>query len=172
MNIDTDWIDADYEERTLLEDEQLPDDELEDDDLTDEDEDDDEGTDDDEVLSVEEAKDYIADTIAEFGRPAWIAHIPHSIRIKVPMTEIARMLADAKPSEGWGGQRDGRDTIIAWAKENTYSLITVKELAEIGEVSEVTVRNIIASRPDLFRKSDGRKYEVRDPEADRKADKK
>jgi len=45
--------------------------------------------------------------------------------------------------------------------------VTVKELAAIGECSEATVRTLINDRRDIFRKSDGRKYEVRDPQADR-----
>lgn len=127
---------------------------------------------DENFLTVEEATEFVADAIADYGRPAWIAEVPASIRAKVPTGTIAGFLATAKASEGWGGARDGRDTIIAWAKDNTFALVTVKELADIGGVSEPTVRNLLASRPDLFRKVEGRKYEVRDPDADRAADKK
>lgn len=125
----------------------------------------------DEVLTIEEATEYIADTIAQYGRPAWIAEVPVTIRQMVPNSIIAGFLATAKASEGWGSPRDGRDTIIAWAKDNIFALVTVKELAEIGGISEATVRTLLGERPDIFRKSDGRKYEVRDPQADRAADK-
>ncbi len=162
--METDWLDEAYEDRTLLVD----------DEYIDEDEGDDEGEDtdpDDDTLTVEEATEYIADSISEYGRPAWIAQVPTSIRQLVPTSVIAGFLATAKPSEGWGSPRDGRDTILAWAKENVFAQVTVKELAEIGGVSEATVRNLVGERMDIFRKSDGRKYEVRDPQADRQNDK-
>lgn len=161
--METDWLDSEYEERTHLAD----------DDFYDEDGDDgDEDTGfEAEVLTIEEATEYIADTINEYGRPAWVAEVPTSIRQMVPHSVIAGFLATAKASEGWGSPRDGRDTIIAWAKDNIFALVTVKELAEIGGISEATVRNLLGERPDIFRKSDGRKYEVRDPKADRAADK-
>lgn len=169
--MDTDWLEADYEERTHLVDADEMD--MDDADADDMDEDDDDGIGDDEdTMTVEEATEFIADAIADYGRPAWVAEVPASIRAKVPNGIVAGFLATAKPSEGWGGARDGRDTIIAWAKDNIFALATVKELAEIGGVSEATVRNLLASRPDIFRKAEGRKYEVRDPDADRAADKK
>jgi hypothetical protein len=154
--VETDWLDAEYEERTHIAD--------------DEDGDEDDGID-GETLTIEEAMEYIADTINEYGRPAWVGEVPTSIRQMVPHSIIAGFLATAKTSEGWGRPRDGRDTILGWAKDNTFALTTVKELAEIGGVSEATVRTILGERPDIFRKSDGRKYEVRDPKADREADK-
>jgi predicted transcriptional regulator len=49
--------------------------------------------------------------------------------------------------------------------------VTVKELAEIGDISEATVRKIVQDRPDIFVKRESRQYEIRDPQADRKADK-
>lgn len=157
--METDWLDADYEERTHLADDEQLDDEDGDDGII------------GEVLTIEEATEYIADTITEYGRPAWVAEVPTSIRQMVPHSVIAGFLATAKASEGWGKPSDGRDTIIRWAKDNTFALVTVKELADIGGVSEATVRTLLGERPDLFRKSEGRKYEVRDPQADRAADK-
>ena len=125
-----------------------------------------------EVMTVAEAQDLIADSIATYGRPAWVAQVPGSVRQLVPAAAISELLRTARPSEGWGRPRDGRDNILAWAKDNVFTLVTVKELAEIGGVSEATVRTLLAERPDIFRKSEKRQYEVRDPNADRDADKK
>jgi len=65
----------------------------------------------------------------------------------------------------------GKEAIVAWCRNNIFAEVTVKELAAIGECSEATVRSLINDRRDIFRKSDGRKYEVRDPQADRQYDK-
>ena len=59
---------------------------------------------------------------------------------------------------------------IAWAKNNVFAEVTVKELAEIGEVSEATVRNLVKERMDIFRKLQRGVWEVRDADADREAD--
>jgi hypothetical protein len=61
---------------------------------------------------------------------------------------------------------------MSWAKENVFELVTIKQLAEIGEISDATARKIVTDRPDIFVKREGRQYEVRDPQADRKAEKK
>lgn len=61
----------------------------------------------------------------------------------------------------------GKEAIVAWCRRNIFSQVTVKELATIGECSEATVRTLINDRRDIFRKSDGRLYEVRDPQTDR-----
>jgi hypothetical protein len=50
-------------------------------------------------------------------------------------------------------------------------VLTVKEIAEQAGVPQSAVRTMISERPDIFRKSDGRTYEVRDANADRQADK-
>lgn len=167
VNMETDWLEAEYEDRTHIADDEYLDDE--DDDGTDDEDDD--GTDDEDALSIEEATEYIADAISEYGRPAWVSMVPGSIRQRVPLSVLAGFLATARPSEGWGRPRDGRDTILGWAKENIFAITTVKELAEIGGVSEATVRTLLGERPDIFRRSEGWKYEVRDPHADRAADK-
>jgi hypothetical protein len=65
----------------------------------------------------------------------------------------------------------GKEAVIAWCRNNIFAEVTVKELAAIGECSEATVRALINDRRDIFRKSEGRKYEVRDPKADRQNEK-
>jgi len=77
------------------------------------------------------------------------------------------MIRNAKISEGWAGKQDGRNAIITWCKANVFAEVTVKQLAEVGGCSEATVRTLINDRRDLFKKIEGRMYEVRDPEMDR-----
>lgn len=121
-------------------------------------------------MTVAEATEMVVEAIDKYGSPCWVAYVPTRIRRMVPATIKAELIKGAKASEGWGRQRDGRDTIIAWAKNNVYAEVTVKELAEIGEVSEATVRTLVKERMDIFRKIEGRKYEIRDPEEDRAND--
>lgn len=119
----------------------------------------------------EDAKRQVAQAIANYGVPAWVAHVSKETRDLVPNEFIVECRSRAQKSIGWGRQSDGRDAIIEWAINNTFAETTVKELAEIGKVSEATARTVISERPDIFRRSEWGKYEVRDPEADRAADK-
>ena len=119
------------------------------------------------MTTIKEATDMVAEAIEKYGAPVWVVKVPSRIRKLVPADIKAQMIATAKVSEGWATKQDGRNRIIAWCKNNTFAEVTVKELAAIGECSEATVRTLINDRRDIFRKSDGRKYEVRDPQADR-----
>lgn len=121
-------------------------------------------------ITVKEATEMVVEAIQTHGSPVWVAVVPSRIRRMVPASIKEELLKTAKRSEGWGRQRDGRDTIISWAKDNVYAEVTVKELAEIGEVSEATVRTLVKERMDIFKKIEGRKYEIRDPEVDREND--
>ena len=50
-------------------------------------------------------------------------------------------------------------------------MVTVKQVAEACDVSESCARGTMNKRPDVFKKF-GREYEIRDADADRKAQKK
>lgn len=121
-------------------------------------------------ITVKQATEMVVEAIQTYGSPVWVAYVPARIRRIVPAEIKTDLIRNAKRSEGWGRQRDGRDTIIAWAKNNVFAEVTVKELAEIGEVSEATVRTLLKERMDIFRKIEGRKYEIRDPNVDREND--
>jgi hypothetical protein len=124
-----------------------------------------------ETTQTEEAVRLVSEAIAEFGKPVWVANVPKAVRDRVPTETLRELLANARPSEGWRTARDGVSDISAWAKENVFEIVTIKQLAEIGEVSEATVRKLVTDRPDIFKKIESRKYEIRDPQEDRKADK-
>lgn len=124
------------------------------------------------TTELENAIREVTEAIETYGTPVWIAHVPSRVRRLVPAQLKADLIALAKPSEGWRKPQDGKNDIMSWAKENVYELVTIKQLAEIGDISEATVRKVVTDRPDIFVKREGRQYEVRDPQADRKAEKK
>lgn len=113
----------------------------------------------------------VTEAIRVYGTPVWVAHVAKRVRDIVPSHIKAELLANAEHSEGWRTAQDGKNDILSWAKDNVFELVTIKQLAEIGAVSEATARKVVTDRPDIFIKREGRRYEVRDPQADRKADK-
>jgi predicted transcriptional regulator len=120
--------------------------------------------------TVKEAEKLLREVTERYGTPVYIAHIPGRVRRLVPLDTRREILADARVSEGWEGivRDQGRDKIIKWAEENTYELVTVKQLAEIGGVSENVARELVKRNPRMFRKSEGWTYEVRNPNDDKK----
>ncbi len=124
------------------------------------------------TIELDEAIREVTEAINTYGKPVWVAQVPTRVRNLVPTHIKAELLANAKASEGWRTAQDGVQDIMSWVKENIFELVTVKQLAEIGDISEATARKIVTDRPDIFVKREGRQYEIRDPQADRKADKK
>lgn len=130
---------------------------------------------------MSDAAAQVAAAIETHGVPKWVTVVPMSVRRQVASDIKAQLLATARVSEGWSRQSDGRlifgtspDTpnkLLAWAQANVFAVLTVKEIAVAAGVSRKTVRRYINDRADIFRKSDGRTYEVRDSNADRQADK-
>lgn len=65
-----------------------------------------------------------------------------------------------------------REEALRWASNNLFAEISSKQLADAIGTSLPTALKIIDSRPDVFRKLGRGKWEVRDAQADRQADKK
>ncbi len=124
------------------------------------------------TTELDDAIREVTEAINTYGKPVWVAQVPKRVRDLVPSHIKAELLANAKASEGWRTAQDGVQDIMSWVKDNVYELVTVKQLAEIGDISEATARKIVTDRPDIFVKREGRQYEIRDPQADRKAEKK
>jgi len=120
---------------------------------------------------IDDAVREVTEAINTYGKPVWVAQVPKRVRDLVPNSIKSELLAQAQPSECWRTAQDGKQDIMSWCKNHIFELVTVKQLAEIGEISEATVRKIVQDRPDIFVKREGRQYEIRDPQADRKADK-
>lgn len=62
------------------------------------------------------------------------------------------------------------EAMMAWATDNLFEIVTVDELAERFGATASTTRNAVQSNPDRFRRVGHGKYETRDPQEDRKAD--
>ena len=129
---------------------------------------------------MNDAAAQVAAAIETHGVPKWVTVVPMSVRRQVASDIKAQLLATARVSEGWSRQSDGRlvfgrldarETLRQWATQNIFAVLTVREIAEQAGVPQSAVRTMISERADIFRKSDGRTYEVRDPNADRQADK-
>lgn len=125
------------------------------------------------------ATEEMRTAVETYGMPVWYVKLSTTRQRIVPLEVRRSILASARPSDGWvnqngcwyKGRLDSRETLRLWAQQNLFQVMTVKEIAEAAEVSQSAVRTMIAERPDIFRKSDGRTYEIRDPQADRQADK-
>ena len=123
--------------------------------------------------------EIVAAAIETHGVPKYVALVPTSVRRQVPADTMRSLLAAARISEGWArqgdrlifGRLDPRETLRQWAQQHLYEVLTVREIAESADVSQSQVRTMCTERPDIFRKSDGRTYEIRDPHADRAAEK-
>lgn len=121
------------------------------------------------MTTVQEAEQLLREVTARHGTPVYIAYIPGRVRRMVPVEIRREILADAHVSDGWEGlvREQGRDKIMQWTRDNVYQIVTVKQLAEIGGVSETVARDLIKKNPRIFRKSDGWTYEVRNPNDDK-----
>ena len=128
---------------------------------------------------VEKAVAQVAAAIDQHGEPKWLAVVPFRVRRLVPPDTKQALLVGARVSDGWArqgnqlvyGRPDQGAVLRQWASQNVFAIMTVREIAEAAEVTQSAVRKLATERPDILRKSDGRTYEVRDPQADRQADK-
>ena len=129
-----------------------------------------------------EAIEEVREAIQRYGVPTWVAYVGSPTRNLVPKETIRELQASAKISEGWSRQFDGQlifgrtsadaiQDILGWAKKHLFEMVTVKQVAEACDVSEGAARRTMNKRPDVFRKY-GREFEIRDDQADRKAEKK
>jgi len=67
---------------------------------------------------------------------------------------------------------DDLESIATYAKRNLFVETSVDDLVARLGVSRANARKMISGRPDIFRRIGVNRYEIRDPEADRSADKK
>lgn len=66
---------------------------------------------------------------------------------------------------------DRQAKVLNWAAVNVGAKTDLTKLMEIGDIAYSMAKKITEDRPDVFRKVKRGEFEVRDPEADRKADK-
>ena len=66
---------------------------------------------------------------------------------------------------------DKYQSIIDWASEKVFEQVTPYEVMEVGDISYPTTLKFIGDNPQIFRKIKRGLYEIRDPKADREAEK-
>lgn len=66
---------------------------------------------------------------------------------------------------------DKQAKVLEWAASNVGAKVDLTKLMEVGNVAYSMAKKITEDRPDVFWKIKRGQFEVRDPEADRKADK-
>jgi hypothetical protein len=66
---------------------------------------------------------------------------------------------------------DKQAKVLNWAAANVGEKVDLTKLMEIGDIAYSMAKKIVEDRPDIFWKIKRGNFEVRDPEADRKADK-
>lgn len=62
--------------------------------------------------------------------------------------------------------------VMNWAAENVGEEITLDKIMEVGDVAYSMAKKITEDRPDVFRRIKRGCFSVRDPKADREADRK
>ncbi len=112
----------------------------------------------------------VREAIVEHGRPLWIAHVPSSVRTQVSVYDLVKWLAEAKQSPSTITRDDQYQSIVRWCGNNVFEEVTIADLETVSGLSAPSIRRFITDRPDLFRKLRRGVYEIRDPDADRKAD--
>lgn len=77
---------------------------------------------------------------------------------------------DAVKFERRQSRADKVKNVLNWATENVGEEITLDRIMEVGDVSYSMAKKITEDRPDVFRKIKRGCFSVRDPKADREAD--
>jgi hypothetical protein len=62
--------------------------------------------------------------------------------------------------------------VLKWATENVGEEVTLDKIMEVGDIAYSMAKKITEDRPDVFRKIKRGLFSVRDPKADREADRK
>jgi hypothetical protein len=117
------------------------------------------------------AVDQVAEAIATYGRPLWVAHIPKPIRDAVPVETLRELVRNAKWSTESAAKREGWGDLMTYCRDNVYESVTATDLTDACGLSIPTIRKFITDRPDIFRKIQRGLWEIRDPESDRKLSK-
>ena len=129
--------------------------------------------------NIDDALQEVTHAINMFGAPVWVAHVSKGTRDIVPTDIMRELINNASISAGWSyhrgqyvfGRLDAKVILLEWAKANVFAVMTIKDIAQAAGVPQSTVRSMIDTRADVFRKSDGRTFEVRDAQVDRQKEK-
>lgn len=104
--------------------------------------------------------------------PSWspkelVSYYSIDLRVAAEIFGVAQVEPEKKVRRA-----DKYGKIYDWCDQNVFAQVTTQQVAEIGEISYPTALKLVSDRPDLFRKIKRGLYEIRDPKADREAEKK
>lgn len=121
-----------------------------------------------EVTTVEEAVKMVSNAIEQYGRPAWLAYVPMRIVRLVP-SETLNLLLESNTS-ALTKRSDKYDALLEWASDHLFEQFTTEQIVEVSGFSYQTTLKFLQESP-TFRKVKKGLWEVRDADADRKAEK-
>lgn len=121
-----------------------------------------------EVVTVQDAIKMVSDAIDEHGRPSWLGYVPMRIVRMVP-PETLNLLLESN-SSALTKRSDRYDALLDWSKDHLFEQFTTEQIVEISGFSYPTTLKFIQESP-TFRKVKKGLWEVRDADADRKAEK-
>lgn len=119
-------------------------------------------------VTVEEAVRIVSDALETHGRPAWLGHVPMRIVRTIPPATLA-MLLESNVS-ALNKRSDKYDALLAWAGDHLFEQFTTEQIVEVSGFSYPTTLKFIQESP-TFRKVKKGLWEIRDADADRKAEK-
>jgi hypothetical protein len=117
-------------------------------------------------MTPERATKIVREAIEEYGRPAWLAYVPMRIIRIVPRDTLNEILSAAP--QLMNKRADKYDALLEWAKDHLFEQFTTEELVEQSGFSYATTLKFLQESP-TFRKIKKGLWEIRDPQADRKA---
>ena len=140
------------------------------------------------IKAVVETPEFAA-IVNDDVQPAWTKgqRIYHRDEPKATF-EFVKWNADGS-AQVWGGERgyaayrdfrvdaisihpfDGSEAALQWALANVGAEQTTEELAERFDMAPPAIRRLTAERPDVFRRVGRGRFQMRNPQADRAADK-
>lgn len=119
-------------------------------------------------VTTEDAIRMVSDAIAEYGRPAWIGYVPMRI-VKMVPSETLSMLMQSN-TQALTKRADKYDALLDWAKDHLFEQFTTEQIVEVSGFSYPTTLKFLQESP-TFRKVKKGLWEVRDADADKKAEK-
>lgn len=119
-------------------------------------------------VTVEDAVKMVADALEEHGRPYWLGYVPMRIVKMVPKDTLKMLMDGTAPASG--KRSDKYDALLEWAKDHLFEQFTTEQIVEVSGFSYQTTLKFLQESP-TFRKVKKGLWEVRDADADRKAEK-
>lgn len=79
--------------------------------------------------------------------------------------------SDIAQQERRMSRAEKQQKVLNWAADNVGAEVTLEKLMEVGDIAYSMAKKIVENRPDLFWKIKRGLFSVRDPKADREAEK-